>query len=215
MKSLLWRASLRHLLRHPWQLVLAVLGVALGVAVVVGIDVANGSAQRAFELSSETIAGKATHQIVGPGRGAGGRPLSRRSGSISAFDWLHPWSRVTSASSERAREVLLLLGIDPLAEAPFRELRVAAGPRSKRRSRRLPHPPRRRAAGVGDGAERFGLAVGDRFDVDIGGAVRALELVGFLESESGQSAALQDLVVVDIATAQETLGTVRRSRASI
>ena len=48
MSGLVWKASARHLLRHPWQLLLAVLGVALGVAVVVGIDVANGSAQRAW-----------------------------------------------------------------------------------------------------------------------------------------------------------------------
>ena len=42
-----------------------VLGVALGVAVVVAIDIANGSASRAFTLSSESLVGRATHQIVG------------------------------------------------------------------------------------------------------------------------------------------------------
>ena len=44
--SLLTRASLRYLARHPAQLVLAVLGVAVGVAVVVGIDTASVSARR-------------------------------------------------------------------------------------------------------------------------------------------------------------------------
>src|SRR5919198_390946 len=65
MHSILLKTSLRHLLRHPWQVGLAILGIALGVAVVVSIDLANASARRAFELSTETIAGRATHQIVG------------------------------------------------------------------------------------------------------------------------------------------------------
>jgi putative ABC transport system permease protein len=41
-----------------------VLGVALGVAVVVSIDLANASARRAFTLSSEAVTGRATHQVV-------------------------------------------------------------------------------------------------------------------------------------------------------
>ncbi len=45
------RIALRHLRRHPWQLGLAVLGIALGVAVTVSIDLANESARRAFARS--------------------------------------------------------------------------------------------------------------------------------------------------------------------
>ena len=41
------------------------LGIALGVAVVVAIDLANTSASRAFALSTETVVGKATHQMHG------------------------------------------------------------------------------------------------------------------------------------------------------
>ena len=32
---------------------------------IVAIDLANGSAQRAFELGTETVTGRATHQIIG------------------------------------------------------------------------------------------------------------------------------------------------------
>ena len=55
MSRLLWRASLRYLLHHPWQIGLSFVGVALGVAVVVAIDLANSSAQRAFFLSTESV----------------------------------------------------------------------------------------------------------------------------------------------------------------
>jgi putative ABC transport system permease protein len=64
MNSLLWRASLRFYLLHPWQLLLAVLGVTLGVGVFVGVDLANGSALRAFSLTSDFIQGSTTHRIL-------------------------------------------------------------------------------------------------------------------------------------------------------
>ena len=65
MSAILWLSSFRYLIRHPGQVGLSVLGVALGVAVVVSIDLANQSAKRAFPLSIEAVAGRATHSIVG------------------------------------------------------------------------------------------------------------------------------------------------------
>src|SRR5215470_3624708 len=64
----LWAASARHLLRHPAQLALALLGLALGVATIVAVDIAVASSGRAFELSMEAVNGAATHEITaGPG----------------------------------------------------------------------------------------------------------------------------------------------------
>ena len=69
--SLVRRASRRFLLRHPGQILLTITGVALGVAVVVAIDLAIQSAREAFRVSTETVAGRATHRIEG---GPGGLP---------------------------------------------------------------------------------------------------------------------------------------------
>src|ERR1700691_2384375 len=55
---------LRHLLRHPAQLLLALVGLALGVATIAAVDMATASAARAFELSLEAVNGAATHEIV-------------------------------------------------------------------------------------------------------------------------------------------------------
>ena len=65
MSPRLTAAVWRHSLRHPLQLGLAILGIALGVAVVVSIDLANASALRAFELSAKGLAGRATHAVEG------------------------------------------------------------------------------------------------------------------------------------------------------
>lgn len=63
--SLLGRANRRHFTRHPLQWLLAVLGVALGVAMVVSIDLAATSTHRAFALSMEALTGRYTHHLTG------------------------------------------------------------------------------------------------------------------------------------------------------
>ena len=64
MHSLL-KSSLRYLIKHPWQFGLSIIGIAMGVAIVVSIDIANYSSSKAFNISMNSVAGKATHQIKG------------------------------------------------------------------------------------------------------------------------------------------------------
>jgi len=52
------------MLRHRWQALLAVSGIALGVAVVLAVDLANSGARAAFELSAQQLQGKATHRLL-------------------------------------------------------------------------------------------------------------------------------------------------------
>ena len=56
-------ASVRHLLRHPAQLALALVGLALGVGTIVAVDIATASAHRAFELSLQAVNGSATMPV--------------------------------------------------------------------------------------------------------------------------------------------------------
>src|SRR5262249_13911252 len=76
-RVMLLRARIRHLLRHRWQAGLAVLGIALGVAVVVSVDLAGESARRAFALAAEGVTGRATHEIVGGPAGLDERVVAR------------------------------------------------------------------------------------------------------------------------------------------
>lgn len=66
---LLLISSLRFLRAHAWQTGLALTGVALGVSIVVSVDLANQSARRALALSVDAVSGNSTHQIVGGPRG--------------------------------------------------------------------------------------------------------------------------------------------------
>src|SRR5262245_45226233 len=112
-------ASARHLLRHPWQGALAVLGIALGVAVVVSVDLASASARRAFALAAESVIGRATHQVVGGRAGLDERVVARLTREVG----VHPLAPVVetwvSVASAPGRP-LQLLGVDPFSEAAFR-----------------------------------------------------------------------------------------------
>jgi putative ABC transport system permease protein len=130
MSRLLWRSGVRYLLGHPWQFGLSILGVALGVAVVISIDLANASAQRAFALSAESVAGRTTHQIVG---GPSGVPedLYRRLRVELGIRLAAPIVEGYVAAPDDPGRVLHLLGVDPFAERPFRP--YLSGQQTRRR----------------------------------------------------------------------------------
>lgn len=115
----LLNASRRFYLRHPLQLLLAILGVALGVAVFVGVDLANDSARRAFEQSEASLVGSATHQLIGVGTEIPNelyRELRLRHGPVVAAPVVETEVRLTD-TGERS---FALIGIDPLEELDFR-----------------------------------------------------------------------------------------------
>ena len=120
MTPLLWRALLRHPLRHPWQLGLAILGIALGVAVVLAVDLANASARRSFDLAMNRLTGHTTHRLVG---GPQGVPeavyVQLRQGR--GLRQVAPVVTGTLPRADQPGQLFQILGIDPFAEAPFRD----------------------------------------------------------------------------------------------
>ena len=63
MNRLLALASLRALRHHPWQLALALLGIALGVGMVVAVQLTQESARQALVEAQRALAGEATDRI--------------------------------------------------------------------------------------------------------------------------------------------------------
>ena len=114
--------SLRTLLRHPIQFAIMTFGIALGVAVMVSIDLANVSAARAFDLSTSAVTGRATHAIVGSGESVDKSVYVRLRTDPQWRGRLEsaPLVSAYAVSPQLGDVPFTLLGIDPFAEAPFR-----------------------------------------------------------------------------------------------
>lgn len=95
-----------------------ILGITLGVAVAVAIDLANASASRAFDLSTEAVAGRTTHQIIGGPEGLDESIYTRL--KLSGISPVAPVITQYVSSPQLGNNPMQLLGIDPLADAPFR-----------------------------------------------------------------------------------------------
>ena len=209
MSALLWRSSFRYLQQHPWQIGLSLLGVALGVAVVVAIDLANESARRAFVLSTNSIVGRATHQIVGGPNGLSEdvyRTL-RTEGRVRA---LAPVVESDVAATDYPGRIFHLLGIDAFAEAPFRPYLGSLGDSTGNDFLQFLTQP---ATGLiaAETAQQLGLAVGDTLTIRVGNRTHAVTLAGVLAPrDQSVSSALANLLITDIATAQEILGFIGR-----
>lgn len=203
MSRLLWRASRRVLTHHPWQLALAVIGIALGVATVVAVELATGATDRAFHYSAETLQGRATHQVIG---GSAGLDESlyvrlRLTTTPAAAPVLEAYGTVQG-------EILHLLGIDPLAEGA---LNVEGGPHpafsglDEATVTRLVTEPRTVLASQRL-VQRLGLVVHEPFTLMLAGRTHRLTLIGVLEGAQVP----ENLLVADIATAQELTDLVGR-----
>lgn len=207
MSSFLARSSRRYAARHPWQVVLCVLGVAIGVAVVVAIDLANASAERAFDLSTESLVGRATHRIETTTAGlpdAVYRGVRVDLGMRMSAPVVE--GTVTALEPGGSRRVLRLLGVDAFAEAPFRarlgSMFEGAGVDITRFMTTGGTGVLTRAS-----AEALDVGTGDELELVVGTRRVALELVGTLDpQDEREAAALGDLLVTDISTAQEMLG---------
>ena len=207
MSWLLWRSSLRYLQHHAWQVGLALLGVALGVAVVVAIDVANESARRAFLLATQSIVGRATHQIVGGPNGLS-EEVYRRLRLTGKVRALAPVVESDVAATDYPGRIFHLLGVDAFAEAPFRPYLSSADTTPDNDFLAFLTRP---ATGLiaTRTARQLGLDIGDRLSVRVGTRHQAVTLVGLLDPrESRVASAVENLLITDIATAQEILGLV-------
>lgn len=203
MRSLLL-AAWRRTQRRGGSALLTVLGVALGVAVVLGVELANGAALRAMRHSVERSGGRATHAVVGtpelPARTL--TTLRVELGERSAA----PVVEAEVALAGRPGESLRLMGLDPLLEAPLRPYLAAIGPGSGVDLDAFIGRSGSVLMGAAT-ARRLELAVGDRLTLRIGADLRPVQLIGTLEPRDDFDAALlRGLLLTDVASAQELLG---------
>ena len=186
-----------------------VVGIALGVAVVVGVDIANESASRAFDLSAETIAGRATHVITGGPQGLDEVWYTKIRTTGLEVDSAPVISEYVT-SPQLGDATLQLLGIDPFAEPPFRTYLSAED--SVPVDELVAFLTRPGAMLLSeDFAERNDLAVGSQITLLYGGNEYPGFIAGLLQpNDEFSRRALEGVLMADIATAQELTGRIGR-----
>ncbi|MFZ8913229.1 MAG: ABC transporter permease, partial [Pseudomonadales bacterium] len=216
--SLLWRARWRALLREPGQSALLILSLALGVAVVVAVDLVNAASRTAMASASAQLQGASTHRIEGPGGSLsldayGALRWAWRAGTLLEGDvpvtGFAPLleGRLTLPDGSPLR----LLGIDPFSS--LRQEGFSSGPPAAE-AQTLSWAQFLTTPGAALLSPSVGpeLAPGDRLLLP---GAPALTVLGRLPGAEGEAAPLA-LAVVDLATAQEWLGaTDRLSRVEL
>ena len=124
------RYILRDLARNPIRTLLTITGVSLGIAVVVGVQLANDRAIGSLNDSLRILGGGADLQIT-----ANGLQLDEQ--LIGELDWVWDIGALTAIVEGRVdlddlpnplgRESIQIFGVDLLSDAPFRRYMTAEG----------------------------------------------------------------------------------------
>jgi putative ABC transport system permease protein len=196
---------LRPIIREKTRTALTVLGIAVGVAVIVAIQLANQSALRAFRESVDAVAGRANYQIV-PEAGALREELLL---NLRPF-WdegvrFAPVIDVEGVD-EATQQPVRLLAVDLLSDLHFRDYRYARIEGSALQSFFQPDA----VIVPAPFAREHYLALGSPMRLSILGIKRTMTVRGILEARGPATAFNGAIVVCDIATAQKAFGMIGR-----
>lgn len=225
MLTLLRVVSLRYYRANLLRTAITVLGVTLGVAVLAAIRITNVSTLRAFERSVEAIAGRARLQVMSDGGSFDERllPIARRQPGVAAAA---PVVEARMLVAGTPGEMLLVVGVDLLADRAVRDYDFKRGPRERRGAASAngadaaPQPApldllvQPNAILLSERfAERYGLRVGSRLDLFTPTGKKQFEIKALLGFQGPARALSGNFAVLDIAAAQvhlEKLGRLDR-----
>jgi putative ABC transport system permease protein len=208
---------LRRLRQEKLRSALTVAGIALGIAVVLAIRLANDSSVRGFSLALDTMAGAASLEIVSPGGVDEERlePLGwlRDLGDVSPVIEGDALARAAGAPAEAVR----VLGVDILRDRAFREYDLVefAGGRGQPAPQEfltlLLDPQSVITTEIF--ARRHRLHVNDALELGIGDERKSFVIRGLLRNEGPARVLDGNFILMDIAAAQwafDRLGRVDR-----
>lgn len=187
--------------KHPLQVLLCLAGIALGVAVAVAIDVANQSALESMRENIESVSGRATHQIVSTAGMDIPEQMLPQVQNIPGVTAAAPVIEQNVEFEEAPAEPLRLLGTDVFLDADLR----AFNPR-KNITGNTDFPgflTRPNAILLSrDFANRQHLREQQVVHALVGTRRVPCPIVGLIT----ESAAANDIALMDIASAQDTFG---------
>ncbi|MHB9075211.1 MAG: ABC transporter permease [Desulfobaccales bacterium] len=204
MKPWLFRISLSHLAQYPGRTILGILGIALGTAVYLSISLAAASALQSFQNGVTAVTGKAQWRIQTSGAALDETLFAEVRGL--------PMIKAAAPAVESVLDLtgphqgpVLLLGIDPFSERPFRDYEFSQdhGLSDTVWSDFFTRPD---SVLVGRPlASRLKLKPGDTLPVMVGPRRHDLKIVGIFDSKSGLYPFDGAVLLMDMGPAQELL----------
>ncbi len=191
----------RDVRRHPGLALLNVLSVALGIAVYLAIQIANGSASRSFAATVDLVAGKAHLEVRGEVDDALWPELAKQPGVAAATALVE----AVVTLPELPGEYLRLLGVDLFSGEPFRAFPLGGAAEKGWNLERWLGSPRTVALSA-DFAQKHGLKAGDILQALVNGTRQPLTILTLLDVGDSPAAGQARLAVMDIGWAQELLG---------
>ncbi|MCB1227235.1 MAG: ABC transporter permease, partial [Verrucomicrobiales bacterium] len=201
---------LRPLRRHAVRTVVTLLGVALGVAVLLGIRLANEASLAGFRSALQATSGRAALEIVSP-------PLGVDETLLRGWVDLRRWGVMTPVieadvalrGGAGGEEVVRVLGIDPLRDPAVRDYPRAGGGAGSFTGMELLALVTRpdHVVVTADLAQAHGLEVGSELEVTIGDQPRRLTVaaVAGQAGADGRTGLRGALMILDLAAAQVLL----------
>ena len=184
--------------------------LAVGVAVVVAIQLANASSVRGFSTALDALAGRTSLELTVPGVGLDETRLTdlgwlRAYGLVSPVIDADVLLEVPAVGEAPALEAVRLLGVDILRDRPFRDYPLVEGDAPRLVTTQgfldlLTDP--RSVILTRQFTARHGLRVGDRVGLVAGERTVALRVTGILGDEGPASALDGSFALMDIAAAQ-------------
>ncbi len=192
-----------HFRKHLLEAALCVIGVALGVAVAVGIDGAVSASVASFRGAVESVSGSATHSITAT------------TGELTDEQYIelarshHPWPmtpvidrRVAALDGDGVPHVVRLLGIDPFADDQMRPFTVFDRKTNPSAFRAFYTEPNTVVL-ADELAATLHAGVGSEVRVNVGNRVQTVRVVAIATITGPFRSQLADLVIADLSTAQE------------
>lgn len=190
--------------RHPLQALLPALGIALGVAAILAVDLGSGSTVSSFRRTLERLEGRTTHQVF-----PGSSPLPGEVAiALQGIEGVRGAAPVLE-TMVLAQEPLQLYGIDPFSEAAVRDLGLQVSQQEEfaaaARFVRLMAEPGALLVSASF-LRRHGLAPGDSLALAVSSFRRKAFVLDALPERVDGLEVPDNLALCDLATAQELTG---------
>jgi putative ABC transport system permease protein len=198
-----------HYRRHRLEGLLCLLGVALGVAVVVAIDAAVNACVQSFSGAVQSLAERSTHSIF-PEEGAiADESLIALMKKRLPYPLAPVIDRGVLASTGEPGIVARLIGVDVFSERTLRSYTKMQSSLDESAFRQFLTQPNEVVL-VDALAKQLGAQVGSTLQLTVGGKRLEVHIAGIVQPTGVARSQLTDLIICDLATAQELTATIGR-----